>query len=129
MAYDPSRHHRLKGYDYRQCGAYFITICTQHRKHLFGKIVDGVMLYNELGHIAHNYWQNIPAFRPFITLDAFIIMPNHMHGILIINDSNADLTQNAVRATESRQPQDQPAQKRILSEPSSGNTNLPQPSK
>nr|WP_315862938.1 transposase [Thermosynechococcus sp. NK55a] len=88
MPYDPERHHRrsirLKGYDYTQPGAYFITICTHDRACLFGEVVEGQMRLNEAGHIAQQCWTDIPNHFPHIQLDEFIIMPNHVHGILVI---------------------------------------------
>lgn len=83
---------RLQGYDYGQNGAYFITICTQNRIHFFGKIINGIMQLNELGKIAYNFWAEIPDHFPFVELGAFVIMPNHMHGILIINKSDVDIS-------------------------------------
>jgi len=77
---------RLKGYDYAQSGAYFITICTHNRDHLFGHITDGEMTRNPLGDVAYQYWAEIPTHYPMVTLDAFIIMPNHMHGIMVLHD-------------------------------------------
>jgi REP element-mobilizing transposase RayT len=91
MKYDPSKHHRrsirLKGYDYSQAGAYFVTICTHNRECLFGKINDGTMFLNEMGEIAKQCWLEIPNHFPNVTLDEFVIMPNHIHGIIIINDN------------------------------------------
>ena len=95
MTYDPAVHHRrsirLKGYDYSQAGAYYITICTHQRQPFFGNIVraglaPAQMKLNEYGQIAHEQWQKIPARFETIELDSFIIMPNHIHGILIIHD-------------------------------------------
>ena len=76
---------RLSVYDYGQNGAYFITICTKNRIHFFGEIVDREMVFNEIGNLAHSYWQEIPNHFPYIELGNFVIMPNHIHGILIIN--------------------------------------------
>lgn len=93
MAYDPQIHHRhsirLKGYNYTQPGAYFITICTKARQCLFGNVVKSEMQLNYLGHIAFNYWQTIPDHFPHIELDTFVVMPNHLHGILIMTDKHA----------------------------------------
>jgi putative transposase len=90
MAYDPQRHHRrsirLKGYDYTQPGAYFITICTHGRECLFGEIIDGEMHLNEAGQIVVQTWQDLPNHVPNVQLDAFVVMPNHVHGIIIITD-------------------------------------------
>lgn len=90
MPYDPQKHHRrsirLKGYDYTQPGAYYITICTEARQCLFGKVVKGQMGLNLLGYIARFCWSQIPAHFPHIQLDTYIIMPDHLHGILVIID-------------------------------------------
>lgn len=89
MKYDLQKHHRqsirLQGYDYSKNGAYFITICTQNRECLFGKIVDGVMRLNDAGQNAKIYWENIPDHYPFVVLDEYVVMPNHIHGIVIID--------------------------------------------
>ncbi|HEX8974328.1 MAG TPA: transposase [Patescibacteria group bacterium] len=76
---------RLAGYNYSQDGMYFITICTRDREHFFGDIVDGKIILSEIGKIAEEYWKKIPNHFPFINLDEFVIMPNHMHGIIKIN--------------------------------------------
>ncbi len=89
MKFDPEKHHRrsirLKGYDYSQPGAYFITICTKNRKFLFGNVINGKMILNDAGQIAQKCWLEIPNHYPNVILDEFIIMPNHIHGIIIIN--------------------------------------------
>jgi putative transposase len=88
MTYDPLRHHRrsirLDEYDYSQNGAYFITLCTFQREHLFGEVVEGVMQLNEAGQVVEDEWKKTPVVRPYITLDAFVVMPNHFHGIFVI---------------------------------------------
>ncbi|MBO1048762.1 MAG: transposase [Dolichospermum sp. DEX182a] len=88
MSYNPQIHHRrsirLKDYDYTQEGAYFITICTKNKQCIFGDIKQGEMQLNLLGTIARDYWQEIPQHFPHIKLDIFVIMPNHIHGILWI---------------------------------------------
>ena len=76
---------RLKDWDYRNNGAYFITICTKNRIPFFGKIIDEKMELNEIGSFANNFWLEIPNHFPFVELGNFQIMPNHIHGILIIN--------------------------------------------
>ncbi|HAZ46217.1 MAG TPA: transposase [Cyanobacteria bacterium UBA11369] len=90
MAYDPKKHHRrsirLPEYDYTQPGAYYITICTYERQCWFGDVENGKMQKNYLGYIAHNFWQALPRRFPHIELDVFVVMPNHLHGILIITD-------------------------------------------
>ena len=76
---------RLKGYDYSHEGAYFITICTKNRECLLGEIKNGKVILNEFGEIARNEWMKSPIIRKEIKLDEFIIMPNHIHGIVIID--------------------------------------------
>jgi putative transposase len=73
---------RLQGYDYSSPGEYFITICTQNRECLFGDVVNGEMVLNEIGEIARDIWQQIPDRYDNVVLDAFIMMPNHVHGII-----------------------------------------------
>lgn len=88
MKYDPQIHHRrsirLKGYDYTQAGAYFITICSHHREHIFGEIVNGEMKLNSWGEIVRAEWFKTAALRPYVELydDEFVVMPNHGHGII-----------------------------------------------
>ena len=77
---------RLQEYDYGRNGAYFITICTQNREYLFGDVVNDEMQLNELGQTTKKYWLEIPSYFPFIELGEFVVMPNHTHGILIINN-------------------------------------------
>jgi putative transposase len=88
VKYDPQKHHRrsirLKGYDYTQAGAYFITIVTQDRECLLGDVVDGVMQLSEAGHMVERCWYDIPTYFPNVELDAFVTMPNHLHGIIVI---------------------------------------------
>ncbi len=91
MAYDPERHHRrsirLKGYDYAQPGAYFITVCTQDRVCLFGDVVAGEMRLNEAGRMVSVEWDTLPTRFPTVQLDEFVIMPNHIHGIIGLCDA------------------------------------------
>ena len=86
--YNPNIHHRksirLKGYDYSQEGLYFITICTQHRACIFGDVVDGKMILNDAGEIAFNEWMKTSELRKNIELGEFVVMPNHIHGIINI---------------------------------------------
>ena len=75
---------RLQGYDYSEVGGYFVTICTQARQRLFGKIVGGSVRLVPAGRMTSQSWQELPAKFPQIELDEFIVMPDHFHGILII---------------------------------------------
>jgi REP element-mobilizing transposase RayT len=90
MPYDQNRHHRrsirLKGYDYSQAGAYFITLCTQDRACLFGRVMNGEMRLNDAGRMVWAEWHRLPERFPHLVLDAFVVMPNHVHGILVITD-------------------------------------------
>ena len=81
---------RLQNWDYASNGAYFITICTKNREHYFGEIKNKEMQLTETGKLAETYWMEIPEHFPFVTLGNFVIMPNHMHGILIIDKSASD---------------------------------------
>lgn len=74
---------RLSGFDYSQDRACFVTICTHERRCLFGRVSDGEMILNAAGRIAAARWRDIPAHFPAVWLDAFVIMPNHVHGILV----------------------------------------------
>src|SRR5579864_6472751 len=80
---------RLKDYDYTQAGAYFVTICTHDRICRFGNIVDGVMHLNNVGNVVVEEWQQTAILRPYVDLDAFVVMPNHFHGIIVITDDPA----------------------------------------
>ena len=81
---------RLKNYDYASNGAYFVTIVTKNRDYFFGKIMNNKMVLNEIGKIAHKFWNEIPKHFPFVQLDEMLVMPNHIHGILRIdNPDNA----------------------------------------
>jgi REP element-mobilizing transposase RayT len=89
--YNPDLHHRrsirLKGYNYSRPGVYFVTICTEDRECLFGEIVGGEMHLNDAGRMVREIWNELPHRFPHIQLDRFIIMPNHMHGIIVINET------------------------------------------
>ena len=73
---------RLRGYDYSQPGAYFVTTCVQHRKCLFGTIIDGGMRLNKIGQIVVECWNRISQHFPSVELGESVIMPNHFHGII-----------------------------------------------
>lgn len=89
--FDPKKHHRrsirLQGYDYSQAGAYYVTIVTYHRDCLFGEIVNEEMFLNDFGKITDECWRAIPDHFPFVELGAHVIMPNHAHGIIVINEN------------------------------------------
>ena len=77
---------RLLGYDYSTPGAYFITACTQNRLLLFGQVVNNKMAANRLGAVVEDCWAKLPDHYDNFALDAFILMPNHVHGVIIIED-------------------------------------------
>jgi REP element-mobilizing transposase RayT len=93
--YNPRIHHRrsirLKGYDYSQAGWYFITICCQGRICRFGHIENGEIILNEYGKIARDEWMRTTEIRPNVELGEFVIMPNHLHGIIQINYRRGEL--------------------------------------
>jgi len=78
---------RLKEYDYALPGAYFVTICTRDRACLFGHVMNGEMHLNAAGEIAQRCWEDIPTHFPSVELDACVILPNHVHGIVVITDA------------------------------------------
>ena len=90
--YNPQMHNRrsirFKGYDYTQAGLYFITICCQNRACLFGEIENGKMMLNDAGAIANDCWLNIPNHFPNAILHEYVIMPNHVHGIIELVGAN-----------------------------------------
>jgi REP element-mobilizing transposase RayT len=75
---------RLQNYDYSRAGYYFITICTQNRQELFGEIIDSRMITNAAGEMLTETWCELPKFYHGIRIDQFQIMPNHVHGIIVI---------------------------------------------
>jgi putative transposase len=89
MPYDPDCHHRrsvrLPEYDYTRPGAYFVTICTHQRECLFGDVVDDVVHLSAWGDIAAQCWRDIPAHLDHVELDEWVVMPNHVHGILLFH--------------------------------------------
>jgi len=103
MKYDPVVHHRrsirLQDYDYSQGGAYFVTICTQGRECLLGKVVDTSICLSQYGVIVEQVWQQIPHHFPSVTLDAAVIMPNHFHGIVVITEERLPIQQNSKKPT------------------------------
>ncbi len=112
---------RLRNYDYSQAGAYFVTVCTHARVCLFGKIADGEMRLNALGEVVAQCWAAIPEHFPDVELDAYCVMPNHIHGIVVI-------THPAGATHASPLPNDRlPARPHVRWARSSGHSNLPPP--
>ena len=96
MKFDPDKHARrsirLRAYDYTKLGTYFVTVCIYQRECLLGDVVKGNMVLNEYGDIVQACWDEIQAHIPNAELDAFVVMPNHVHGIIVL--------QRAVNATQ-----------------------------
>lgn len=86
---------RLADWDYSSAGYYFVTICTQNRACHFGNIVQSSMNLSPIGEIAYKYWEDIPKHFDDVSIDQFIIMPNHIHGIIIISEPTVE-TRHAV---------------------------------
>jgi putative transposase len=80
----PRKRLRLVDYNYAQAGMYYVTLCTQWRTHLFGEVLEDRMVLNAAGQMVKSLWETLPNHYPAITLDAFVIMPNHIHGIIFI---------------------------------------------
>ena len=94
---------RLPGYDYATRGAYFVTICTKHRQYFFGNIENNQVQYAEAGAIAANLWERLPGQFPYVELAEYIIMPNHVHGIIWLlppdgRDANSRISADEPRA-------------------------------
>ncbi len=105
MPCNPKQHQRrsirLKDYDYSQEGAYFVTICTHQNIPVFGKIMNGEMRLNRFGNIVNDCWNDIPDHFPNGENDAFVVMPNHMHGIVCIVDKcRGEVTSPAPKGAE-----------------------------
>jgi REP element-mobilizing transposase RayT len=106
MKYDPEIHHRrsirLQGYDYSQDGTYFVTLCTHNRENLLGEIKNGEMILNEYGKIIAESWEWLGVQYDYVELDAWVIMPNHMHGIIVINQNGGGSGRGGSRTAPTR---------------------------
>ena len=94
MPFDPETHHRrsirLKNYDYAQPGAYFVTLCVENKAFLLGEVADGQVQLTDAGTVVESWWNQVPGrFRP-VELDAYVLMPNHLHGVLMLSASDVD---------------------------------------
>ena len=89
MAYDPKAHHRRSirwfRHDYAQGGTYFVTLCVQNHRCLLGTIRDGKMRMHDAGRMVQATWDEFPAHYPGVKVDAFVVMPNHVHGIVVLD--------------------------------------------
>ncbi|WP_282125481.1 transposase [Marinifilum flexuosum] len=109
---------RLQNWNYSSNGKYFITICTCEMEHFFGKVANEKMLQNKIGELANRYWHEIPNHFPYVHLDEFIVMPNHIHGILVIDDpyyrdSSDDINVQTRHCLVSNQSKQNPGRKRF----------------
>jgi len=93
MTYDPEIHHRRsirwRGHDYSSPGAYFVTGCERHKRHIFGEVIEGEMHLNSIGEIVAACWKWLGKNYSHVVLDEWVVMPNHMHGIIILTDVGA----------------------------------------
>jgi REP element-mobilizing transposase RayT len=97
----PNRHSmRLAGFDYAEHGAYFVTICTEKRVPLFGSLVNDSMEPNAVGSMIERWWAELPRKFPRVEIDAFVVMPNHVHGLLFINGADVVLNEAQVQHGE-----------------------------
>lgn len=94
MPFNPETHHRrsirLRDYDYSQNGAYFVTVCVNKKLELFGNIVDSGMVLNRAGKMTGEIWEKLPEKFDGVFLDEYCVMPNHFHGILVIDKNGRD---------------------------------------
>ncbi len=91
---------RLKGWDYSRDGYYFVTICTQDKKYFFGDIVDEKVRLSAIGEMVADEWQKTAQIRKNVSLDTWIIMPNHVHGIVVINNDESPVETHCMRLME-----------------------------
>jgi REP element-mobilizing transposase RayT len=103
MVYDPRLHRRrsirLRGYDYAGGGAYFVTICTEARKCMFGDVIEGEMFLNEGGRLVQKTWDSLPERFRSLVLDVFQIMPNHLHRVFVLPGPGPGLEPALAKAT------------------------------
>jgi REP element-mobilizing transposase RayT len=98
MTYDPDRHHRrsirLRGFDYSQNGVYFVTPCVHNREAILGTVHDGAVELSVVGAAIERAWLEIPNRFPFVVLDEYVIMPNHVHALLAFTDIEPDVNRS-----------------------------------
>ena len=108
VRYNPDIHHRrsirLKGFDYSQAGAYFVTVCTQNRQYLFGEISENKIRLNDAGRMIRTIWEGLSNRFPSIALDQFVVMPNHVHGIIMLIDSIHRRGESCIRPNPHNRP-------------------------
>ncbi len=92
---------RMHAFDYREAGAYFVTICIDGRHCVLGAIREGTMRPSPIGTIVEQTWRDLPSVVPSIELDAFVLMPNHVHAVVMIRDAGARALSDTVRVFKS----------------------------
>jgi len=106
--YDPSIHHRrsirLKDYEYALSGAYFVTLCVESRVCAFGTVKDESVILSELGEVVQRAWLWLEEHFDHVELDEFIVMPNHLHGILVLTEAEEGGSRTAPTMPERRKP-------------------------
>jgi REP element-mobilizing transposase RayT len=97
---------RLQGWNYANPGYYFVTICTKNRTHWFGEIRNGWMCISDVGAVVDACWREISMHYPRVVVDRFVVMPNHIHGILIIQELDSNIVETPYYgvSTEPRNP-------------------------
>lgn len=118
---------RLQHWDYSWEAAYFVTVCTENRVHFFGKIIDGVMHLSNVGVIASVCWYEIKNHAKNIELGAFIVMPNHIHGIIIINQTTPAQSNQMERQEQSQKQKQSPSSKKFPVSITLNQQDLPDP--
>lgn len=111
---------RATFWDYGSNAPYFVTICTKNREYSFGDVINGEMVLSEIGKIADECWLAIPDHFPFVKLHNHIIMPNHVHGIIVIDKDISESANIAVAETQNAETQN------LASQPKSANSDSPQ---
>jgi putative transposase len=116
VRYDPKKHHRrshrMKNYDYSRAGGYYLTMNTQYRKWLFGEVIDGVMQLSEAGKMVERVWRELPERFPGIRLDAWVVMPEHFHGVILIEGEDLGLKKGGDLGLKKGDHEDRPNRQR-----------------
>lgn len=105
---------RNPNWNYANAGAYFITICTQHREHFFGDIINQEMQLSQAGTIAYQCWTEIPRHFSFVELGNFVVMPNHVHGVLVLGNSLKEETDSKGGVTGKNNPMTKDSVSKII---------------
>ena len=126
MPYNPNKHHRrsirLKGYDYTQAGLYFVTICLQDRKNLFGKIENGEMILNDAGKMVEKWYRELENKFGDIKCHEMVIMPNHFHCII----ENVGIVGGDLRVDPNDSDPNVPGERNVMVDPNvMGDPNVP----